>query len=232
MTMLGTAVAEIESEFHAGYSSDYIFRGTHVGSALFEFGFDFAGDTDALGGLSYSAGVWYASFEGPLGGSGGASGNELDVYAEVSKSLNEMLSVAVGVTNYSYFGAGGGGATNAPDDIEPYIAIGTELSGISLGAAAYHNSSNTLVHDWYYEASAAYEHELSEDMSLGLEALVGYFDESLFTPATPDVDDWYVALTASLSIAVSDNITISPYISQILAENDHTVGGVSVGFGF
>ena len=114
---LAPLASGIEAEFHVGYSSDYIFRGANQGGDLYEFGLDFAGSGDlvGLGAVDLSAGVWY--------GSAGAA-DELDVYAEVSKSLNEMLAVAVGITNYSYFGDG-------DNDIEPYISIGTTVGEIS-----------------------------------------------------------------------------------------------------
>ncbi|MFM1557741.1 MAG: hypothetical protein ACKJSK_00430, partial [Roseibacillus sp.] len=82
MTLIAPAVAEIESEFHVGYSSDYIFRGTNNTTSndddLYEFGLDFAGSgtVPGLGDVDWSAGLWYASF----------GSNELDVYGEVSKS--------------------------------------------------------------------------------------------------------------------------------------------------
>jgi hypothetical protein len=210
MTLIAPAVAEIESEFHVGYSSDYIFRGANQGgdNDLYEFGLDFGGSGTApvLGDVDWSAGVWYGSF----------GTNELDVYGEVSKSLNEMLS---------YFGAGNAD-TNAADDIEPYISLATSLGGISLGVGAHFDESDTKDHDIYWEITAAYEKELSGNMTLGLSALLGHFDEG-------DVDTYY-ALSAALSIAASDSITVTPHITHIIEgeDGDETVGGVSIGFGF
>jgi hypothetical protein len=214
-SLLGNAVAEIESDFSAGYTSDYIFRGGDVGTNLFDLTLEFsgAGNLGALGDLDWSAGIWYASYSA----TGGGSNNELDLYGEVSKSLNDMFDVAVGITNYSYFG--NGGATD--DDIEPYVSLSTAMGEISLGATAYYDEGPG---DWYYEVSAAYDRELSDSCTLGLAAVIGFGDES----------DDFVGGTAALSFAVSDDITVTPHVSATFSDNlgDQTFGGVSVGFGF
>lgn len=229
ITLLGTAVAEIESEFHVGYSSDYIFRGAPLGGDLYEFGFDFAGsgDIQGIGALDWSAGIWYASFENDSAVLN-SSNNELDVYGEVSKSF-DFFSVAAGITNYSYFGNGAAGGTN--DDIEPYLALGAEYMGISFGAAAYFDGADNYGHDLYYEFTAGYETEISEQLSAGVELVLGYFDESVLAG---DDEDIYFGATGSLSYAVTDNISVSPYVAVTTSDNlgDYFFGGVSVGFGF
>ena len=202
MTLIAPAVAEIESEFHVGYSSDYIFRGSNQSgdNDLYEFGLDFAGSGTApvLGDVDWSAGVWYASF----------GSNELDVYGEVSKSLNDMLAVAVGITNYSYFGGN-------DDDIEPYISLGANVGEISLGVGAHFDESDNQDHDIYWEFTAAYEKELSGNMTLGLSAVLGHFDEE-----DKEGFDTYYGLSAALSIAASDSITVTPHITHIIDGED------------
>ena len=224
MTLIAPAVAEIESEFHVGYSSDYIFRGTNNTPSddddLYEFGLDFAGSgtVPGLGDVDWSAGVWYGSF----------GSNELDVYGEVSKSLNEMLSVAVGITNYSYFGES---ADNVADDIEPYISLGANVGEISLGVGAHFDESDTKDHEVYYEFTASYGRDLGENLNGAVELVLGWFDESA---AGSDDDDVFYGGTVSLSYAASENITVTPHASVTFSENlgDHFFGGVSVGFGF
>jgi hypothetical protein len=219
--VLGSTLAPlasgIEADFHVGYSSDYIFRGANQGGDLYEFGLDFAGSGDlvGLGAVDLSAGIWY--------GSAGAA-DELDVYGEVSKSLNEMLAVAVGITNYSYFGDG-------DNDIEPYISIGTTVGEISLGAAAHYDESDSQDHELYYEFTAGYERDLGENLSGAVELVLGWFDDT----ATDDADDdVFYGGTVSLSYAASGNITVTPHASVTFSENlgDYFFGGVSVGFGF
>ena len=217
VSLLGTAVADIETSIGAGYTSEYVFRGTNNGDDLFDLSLDVSGD-GSLGGfgdLSWSAGLWLASFDGA------ANTNELNIYGEVSKSLSDTMSVAVGVTNYSYFGGGA-----IADDIEPYVSLGTELAGLSLGAAAHFDSSDTLDHDVYYELTVGKEMELDGLGTLSLSAVLGHFDDGAI--------DTYYGLSAGLSIAVSDSITVTPHISHIIdgADDDETFGGVSVGFDF
>lgn len=223
------ASSGIDADFHVGYSSDYIFRGHDVGPNLFEFGLDFSGSGDVagLGAFDWSAGVWYGSFSNDMYDYDEAN-NELDVYAEISKSINDMFSVGVGVVNFSYFGNG----SAVDDDIDPYVTLGAEVAGIDLGATAYYDGANNYTHDWYLEFSATYERELAANLSGGLGLTVGFFDES-------DVDssednDLYIAATASASYAVSENISVSPYLTAKWSDNlgDHLYGGVLVGFAF
>ncbi len=215
-SLLGNAVAEIESDFSAGYTSDYIFRGGDVGTNLFDVTLEFSGsgNLSALGDLDWSAGIWYASYSA----TGGGSNNELDLYGEVSKSLSDQFDLAVGITNYSYFGNDG-----SDDDIEPYVSLSTAMGEISLGVTAFYDEGDG---DWYTEASAAYERELSDSVTLGLAAIVGWVES--------DDSDGFIGGAASLSYAVSDDITVTPHVTATFSDNlgDNIFGGVSVGFGF
>ena len=224
LALLGTASADIESSFDAGYTSDYIFRGGDVGNNLFDLSLDFSGsgEVGGLGALDWSAGIWLSTFSV----SGSASNNELDIYGEVSKSLNDMFSVAAGITNYTYFGNGGA----AEDDIEPYLSIGANIGVISLGAAAHYDGANNYGHDLYWEFTAAYEREVcDEQATLGLQATVGVFDDSVDGDA-----DVFFGGTVALKYAVSDNVTVTPHVNVTFSEDlgDHFFGGVNVGFGF
>ncbi|MFN4942377.1 MAG: hypothetical protein ACK5G9_01135, partial [Akkermansiaceae bacterium] len=58
----GNASAEIESEIHAGYTNEYLFRGLDLGSNLVEAGLDVSTEYNGLG---LSAGAWYGSFDAP-----------------------------------------------------------------------------------------------------------------------------------------------------------------------
>ena len=102
----GQAQAEIESEFHVGYNSDYIYRGVELGEDAYEYGLDIAGSSDC--GLDWSAGIWSISPDG-------AGDDELDIYASVGKDLG-IGSVAAGFTVYTYDGASG-----LDDDAEVYL---------------------------------------------------------------------------------------------------------------
>ena len=211
LSLLGISQADIETSFSAGYTSEYVYRGSLFGDDLFDFGIEASGSGElgGLGEVGFTGGIWYASFSG---------GNELDIYGEVSKDMGSF-SLAAGITNYSYFGI----EPPAGDDIEPYLSIGTELGGISLGIAGYYDESDSYDYDLYWELSAGYDVDLGS-MSLGLSATYGYFDDEVE----------YFALSAGLDIPVSDSISVSPHITTTFSDDlgDQTSGGVGVSFGF
>ena len=230
LSLLGTANADIETSIGAGYTSDYVFRGTNNGDDLFDASIDVSGSGNlgGLGDINLSAGLWLASYAG---------GNEMDLSLSASKSLSDNLSVAVGVTNYTYSGAGNTGA-NAADDLEPYISLGTSLGGISLGVGAHFNEGGDNDHDIYWEVTAGYEMELADNMTLGISGVIGNWDE-----VQTGHDDTYYGFSVGISIAVSDSITVTPHVSHTIDGNqtaadgtrstgDETVAGVNVSFGF
>ncbi len=222
-TLLGTAVADIESSFTAGYSSDYIFRGGDVGNNLFDATLDFSGSgaAGALGDLEWNAGFWLGTFSV----SGPGSNNELDLYGSVTKSLNEMFSVTAGITNFTYFGNGGA----AEDDIEPWVGIGADVYGISLSAAAHYDGANNYAHELYWEFKASYEQELCAGVTGRLTGLLGLFDDG----ADGD-EDLYLQGIAAIDYAVSENITVTGHATVSFSDDlgDHFFGGGSVSFGF
>jgi hypothetical protein len=207
LSLFGASQAEIETSFSAGYTSEYVYRGALFGDDLFDFGIEASGSGElgGLGDLGFTGGIWYASFSG---------GNELDIYGEVSKDLGSF-SLAVGITNYSYFGL----EPAIGDDVEPYVSVGTEVGGVSLGVSAYYDESDSYGYGFYWEFSA--EYAIGD---VGLSATYGYFDD--------EVD--YFALSAGYDIAVSDSITISPHITATFSDDlgAQTYAGVGVGFGF
>ena len=211
LSLLGTANADIETSIGAGYSSDYVFRGNNNGADLFDASIGVSGSGD---NFDWGADIWLASYEG---------GNELDISISASKSLSDNLDLTLGVTNYSYFGGAAG-----DDNLEPYVSLGTSVGGISLGVAAHYNESGGAAdHDIYWEITAGLvEMDLGGNMTLGISGVLGHFDDG-------PVDTFY-GISAGLSIAASDSITVTPHITHTIdgASGDETVTGVSVGFGF
>ena len=96
LSLLGISQADIETSFSAGYTSEYVYRGSLFGDDLFDFGIEASGSGElgGLGEVGFTGGIWYASFSG---------GNELDIYGEVSKDMGSF-SLAAGIPNYSYLG--------------------------------------------------------------------------------------------------------------------------------
>ena len=234
LSLLGTANADIETSIGAGYASDYVFRGSNYGEDHFEASIDVSGSGNlgGLGDLDFSASLWLGTASN-FGGTG-ISGNEMDISLSASKALSENLSLEVGVTNYSYFGDVLTVGIPLPDDLEPYIGLGTSLGGISLGVAAHFNEGGAQLHDMYWEFTAGYEMEVSGNVTLGLAGVIGHWDE-----VGAGAEDTYYGISAGLSIAVSDSITVTPYLSHTIDGNqvvgppdDETVAGVSVSIGF
>ena len=80
--MAGLASAEIEGELHAGWNSEYVWRGIDQGGgSMVEAGIDFG---MGLGnGFAANAGIWYASVNG-----GAGAFDEVNYYGGVSKDLD------------------------------------------------------------------------------------------------------------------------------------------------
>ncbi len=227
----GQAQAEIESEFHVGYNSDYIFRGVDGGQDAFEYGLDFAGSSDC--GLDWSAGIWSISPDGEDG-----NVDELDIYASVSKDLG-VGSVAVGFTAYTYDGAGANNAQQG-DDSEVYIGFSTQQAGVDLGLTVFYGTDGILQDQVLLEGTIGYAIEVSEKLTANLGIAYGYILDEGKAGYSNDDGEVYASATISFDYALSDDITFSPYVSYIEGEDkrigtaahDGVIGGASVSFSF
>ena len=197
----GQAQAEIESEFHVGYNSEYIYRGFELGKDAYEYGLDFAGSSDC--GLDWSAGIWSIS---PDGG----ADDELDIYASVSKDLG-IGSVAAGFTVYTY------DEPATADDAEVYLGFSTQKAGLDLGLTVFFGTDGALQDAVLLEGSIGYSFELSSKTTANIGIVYGYLlDEGGFA----DDGGLYASASISLDYAVSDNITLSPYVSYSDGDED------------
>ena len=218
---LGSAQAEIESSFHVGYSTDYVFRGANQGGAgegLYEYGIDFSGD--ASGGATWNAGVWRADF------ADGAS-EETDIYGSVSKEFG-AVDLSLGLIRYDY----GNGA--AGDTSEIFLGAGTELSGLSLAAVIYYDV-DAADGNMHGELSAGKSYEVGGGATLDLVASIGS------TIDGGGADDYVTyGLKAALSKELGENLTGSIYIAGEITEGvratsnegDDLYGGISLSYGF
>ena len=136
---------------------------------------------------------------------------------EASKSLGSF-DLAVGVTNYSYFGN-----TAQTDNLEPYVALGTELAGLSVGIGLYDTED---ADDPYWEITVGRSVNLG-DLSLSVDGVIGTLNE---------FDDTFYGISVGLPIAASDNITVTPHLSAIFGDttsgDDEFTAGVNLDFGF
>ena len=213
---LGSAQAEIESSFHVGYSTDYVFRGLNQGGAgegLYEYGLDFSGD--ASGGTTWNAGVWRAEFADGLS-------EETDIYGSVSKEFG-AVDLSLGLIRYD----------GADDTSEIFLGAGTELSGLSLAAVIYYDV-DAADGNMHGELSAGKSYEVGGGATLDLVASIG---------STIDggaADDYVTyGLKAALSKELGENLTGSIYIAGEItegvrgnADGDDLHGGISLSYGF
>ena len=214
---LGSAQAEIESSFHVGYSTDYVFRGANQGGAgegLYEYGIDFTGDASC--GTTWNAGVWRAEFADGLS-------EETDIYGSVSKEFG-AVDLSLGLIRYD--GAG--------DTSEIFLGAGTELCGLSLAAVVYYDV-DAADGNMYGELSAGKSYEVGGGATLDLVASIG---------STIDggaADDYVTyGLKAALSKELGENLTGSIYIAGEITEGvratstegDDLYGGISLSYGF
>jgi len=221
----GQAQAEIESEFHVGYNSEYIYRGVELGDDAYEYGLDFAGSSDC--GLDWSAGIWSISPDGEDG-----NVDELDIYASVSKDLG-IGSVAAGFTVYTYDGGGN-------DDAEVYLGFSTQQAGVDLGLTVFFGTDGIVQDAVLLEGTIGYSFEVSSKTTANIGITYGYMlDEGVGLYASDD-GEVYASASISLDYAVSDSITFSPYVSYNEGEDsrigaaaaDGVIGGASVSFSF
>ncbi len=222
----------LDINFGVGYTDEYVFRGQNRGDDLFEASLTASGSGSllGLGDVNLSAGLWLGTWTQDVIVDPGigvtalpavvtSQGfNELRINVEASKSFGS-LDVAVGVTNYSFFG----GLAGLGDRHEPYISVGTELAGFDVGAGLYDMED---VDDPYYEITIGRSVDLG-NLSLSLGGVIGTWNE---------FDDTFYGISAALPLAVSDNITVSPHVSGIFGDtpsgDDEFTAGVNLGFGF
>jgi len=215
----GNASAEVEYEIHAGLSSAYIFRGIDLGDELAETGIDVATE---VGGFGLSAGLWYATWEGPVAPGGGipagldADLEEIDIYAEVSKDLG-FATVAIGYIYYHFPQANGNKLVVPIDDAqELYFSISKDFFGVDFSLAHYHGLETD--NDGYTELGASKGFELSPCLTLNTGAALGYLLE--------EGDLTHLQAKVSLDWAFTETATLSPYIahSWALSEGGRLAG--------
>ncbi len=206
----GQAQAEIESEFHVGYNTDYVFRGVDLGRDAYEYGFNFGGSCEC--GVDWSAGIWGISPDGPLD-------EELDIYAGLSKSFGG-LTVSAGFTAYTY--------DAAPDDAEVYLGLAGEIAGLSAGVTAFFGTDGVLQEQILLEGTLGYSFEFNDKVSASLGLVYGYVADEGDGGYAADTGSAYYSLSLGVDIALNEDLTLSPYISYVDGDADTLVPGTLV----
>ncbi len=218
------AQAELDKEFHIGYNSEYIYRGVDLGSDAFEYGLDFSGSCDC--GLDWAAGIWFISPDNEDGNI-----DELDIYGEVSKDVG-FGTLALGFTAYTY--------DSGADDSEVYLSASTELAGLSAGLSVFFGTDGILTDQVLIEGSLGYSFDFSNKVSGELSISAGYIADEGDGGYAGDDGYAYGNVSLSASYALSDEMTLSPYISYTDGQSDilgasayrGTYAGVSLAYSF
>ena len=198
----GTALAEVEYEIHAGYSSEYIFRGVEQGDDLVEVGVDMATEWNGLG---LSAGAWYGSFSNSSAAApaGQVQLEELDIYGEVSKDLG-FATLGVG---YIYCM----NDSNLGDDAqEVYFSLSREFFGIDASLTYFADIETD--NDGYLELGLSKGFELSPCLTLNTGAAFGYLAEQ--------GQLGHITARVALDWAFTETATLSPFVAHTWSTGD------------
>lgn len=209
------------------YVSDYVFRGVQLGDASVQ------PSIEASYGDFY-AGVWHTS---ELSSNDGTT--ETDLYAGYGFAVTDIVSLDVGVTQYTYSGGSGG------DSTEVFVGVAADVL-LSPSLYVYHDFD----YDTYtIEASVGYSIPVDAiNTSIDLSASVGYqTSDDNYSSGGVDLglDDYtYYTVGASIPYALSDTATLTVGVEYIYNtedavtgfsghnNNDAVVGsaGISIGF--
>lgn len=198
----------------AGYDSMYNFRGVDFGPDAIWAGVDFnMALSDSVG---LNVGTWYTG--------GSDSLDELDLYAFITTSCGD-LDVSVGGTAFFF----------TEDDStaqELGVILGYAVGPIDLGTIYYYDFETE---GSYIELNAGTTIELNDRVSLELGTGVSYGDDYYGVSGGN-----HVFASASLPIAITGTLTLTPYIAHSwaidslddLGEDDHLYGGAALSVDF
>ncbi|MDB4618127.1 MAG: TorF family putative porin [Akkermansiaceae bacterium] len=213
---LTSGASAIESSFHVGYSTDYVWRGVNQAAdkdGLYEYGLDFTGDCNC--GATWNAGIWQADY--------GTSSEELDLYASISKEIG-AFEVSLGLIRYEFGTAGG-------DTTELALGAGTEIAGLDVAASIYYDVDANDGAIWG-EVSVGKSYDLGGGAALDLAA---NFGSTLDAQGGENYTTY--GISAAVSKEIGENLTGRIYVA---AENtdghptdgDDLWGGLSLSYGF
>lgn len=216
---IGSAQAEIEGEVHAGYNSDYVFRGSDLGGSNYEVGADIGGSLKC--GIDWSLGVWYIDPDNGL--------EEVDLYGEISKDV-AFGTLALGFVNYNYGNSGGVlddddnviGVSEFKDDNEIYLSAATEFGGVgaSLSLVYGFSGSGTFDETLYLEGGLSYGFDVNEQFTGELAVDAGFFLDKGDSKTVLDEGFAFFSVTLSGSYAITEQVSFNPYLSFTSGDSD------------
>ncbi|MFT4175691.1 MAG: hypothetical protein QM627_03465 [Luteolibacter sp.] len=238
---------EMNYDLHAGYSSDYLFRGINLGRDLYEAGVNVSSE---VGGLNLSAGAWYGSYDLNNGYAGAISNffggdllqaNELDLYAQVAKDFG-FVTAAVG---YIYYDQQGAILKNFVGDAqEVYFSVSRDFGFVAASLTYYWDVDgqvNNGDNDGYTALAVTKGFELNQCLTLNVGGTLGYLvEEGHLSHLTGKISlDYAFAEHAKLSPYVAASLDLSgghgnaaQYYVNTDEQRNELVGGVAVSASF
>ncbi len=225
MVTTSFAAITVEGDVYAGVFDKYLWRGFDLsdGRPVVQAGADLSSGKFTL---SYWTNWQLKSSNNITSG----EANETDIILDYSTDLGEMLSVSVGNIWYALDGA--------EDTNELYLSA-TVNTLLSPTIAIYYDWDACEEEGLYFTADISHSFDLSEDLSLGLGALVSYNNHSDY--AVGDFGGFHnYELSIGLDYALTDQISVSPSfvysegLSSAAREaiDSEMLGGVNVTFTF
>ena len=202
----GNANAGVEYNLHAGYSSEYLFRGRDLGKDLVESGLDASTEVN---GFSLSAGIWNGTYG--TGNNGGRNNTnlsdidqEVDFYGAVSKDLG-FATASVGYIAYTYPGVASGNSQEVSLGLSRDLGFAKASLTYFASVANEANGNN----DGYSELALSRSFELSPCLSLGVATNIGYLvDRGQDTAWTTKV---------ALDYGFAEHAKLSPFVTYAVA---------------
>ena len=221
------AAVEVEGDVYAGFYDKYLWRGFDLSGSepVAQSGVDLNSGAFTL---SYWTNIQLSSESGEGYKSGEATENDLII--NYSRDITDLVSISVGNIYYMLDGF--------DDTNELYLTVGLSTI-LEPSLTVYYDWDEAQKNGLYYTASIGHSFDLMENLSMSLDALVGYNEESDY--AVGDYSDWHnYELRASAEYAITDQLSVSPsflYSSGIsddakMAIDSEMVGGLTATFTF
>ena len=216
-TAPATQADAITYDLHAGFASEYLWRGQDLGDRLVDAGFDAQGTWN---GIDLSGGLWYGDFQAPTGyhpssGLGSANASELDITLQAGKKFG-AFSADVGYIYYNYpQGSANRYLVPVHDNQEIYFQVGYDF-GFVQSSLTYFWSVAGQNNQGYTELALARAFPINPAFTLNLATNLGYQVEMGRLTA------W--TSKASLDYAFAQHAKFSPFIaaSVALSDNDYS----------
>jgi hypothetical protein len=215
----GAAMAEIEGDVYAGYSTQYNFRGVNNGDDLAEAGVNLSTKCPLTGG-TITASVWYGS----VNADDRLFDNQMISTLGINKEFGGV-DVGFGFIRYDFDNSGG---SFFSDTSEIYLSAATDLYAGVRGKVAFYY--DVEVRDgWYMEGTLSKSFEINETVDLTVTGGLSVYQS--YAAFSDGMNQLFI--TVALPWAIKDNVTLTPYLKYSNVDSDQFSGvnGGNLDFG-